>query len=84
MARSRQTAKKGGSGGIQLPPATFPHAKPIKKPAHKRRLGPVNDLKVPVAVQLARENVALRHKSANAIQQGFYKAPEGGTKNGKR
>ena len=44
----------------------------------------MNDLKIPVVVQLARENAALRCRSVNATPQGFYKAPEGGTKNGKR
>ena len=87
MVRTKQMAKKGASGGIRLPPATCPHAKPPRKVAAlrpHRRPGSVNDPQIPVAVCLARENAALHRKGPNATPQGFYKAPTGPTQCGRR
>ena len=67
-------------------PVTFPHAKLPHKVAasHCRCPGSVTNPKVPVAVNLARENAALWRRTPNATPQGFYKPPMGSTQSGKR
>ena len=82
MVRTKQTARKGSDLGNRHQRAVFPHTKPKGKKT--RRPGRVNDPRVPVAVRLARENAALRCRSANSTPQGFYKPPTGTTKSGKR
>ena len=65
--------------------ATFPHTKPPHKVAvsHHRHPGSIPDLKVLVAVCLARENAALQRRTPNATPQGFYKPPMGPKQSGK-
>ena len=59
MARTKQMAQ-GAAITQGKSRATYPHRKEVRKQAKpKKQLGPRSDPKVPVAVRLARENVAL-------------------------
>ena len=59
MARIKQMAQ-GAAVTQGKPRAMYPHRKEVRKQAKpKRRPGPRSDPKVPVAVRLARQNVAL-------------------------
>ena len=83
MAHTKQTSWGVALSGKSR--ATYPHRKEVHKQTKpKKRLGSTTDPRVPIAVWLARENVALRSKASNATPQGFYKPPTEPTKSGNK